>query len=216
MIDQTATSRQIGPGHQVKQTGLKEGAPSHDRAVVRATSWEPWDDMDIAEWIIQGRRLGSIGRAVSWWIGDWVNYGNTRFGEKYSRAARITGYDVQSLMNMAYVAARFSCTRRREGLSWSHHAEVAGLEADVQETWLDRAEKTRLSVHGLRDELRTWRAQLWKADESSQPDSRPGSQTGCADEHVVCPQCGFKIASKESLASRSRTLGSNSPGAGRM
>lgn len=193
---ETKGSLQTKPGRPVKQPGRHEALASRQQiqAVVRVTSWEPREGMDIAEWIIQGRRLGSIGRAVSWWIGDWVNYGNTRFGEKYSRAARITGYDVQSLMNMAYVAARFSCARRRETLSWSHHAEVAGLEADAQEMWLSRAEKTRLSVHGLREELRTWRAQVRELNAGNQQENQPSSRTGCEDHGVVCPQCGFKIA----------------------
>ena len=86
--------------------------------------------LDLPEWIRQGKSLGTIGRGAAWWIGDWVNYGSAKFGEKYARAARITGYDIQSLMNMAYVAARFHISRRRENLSWSHHAEVAAAIPD--------------------------------------------------------------------------------------
>jgi hypothetical protein len=162
------------------------------KAGVSATYWEPWDDLDIAEWIMQGRRLGSIGRGVAWWIGDWVNYGNTKFGEKYSRAARITGYDVQSLMNMAYVASRFGRSRRRENLSWSHHAELAGLAIEQQEVWLENAEKNHLTVHGLRDEVRTWRARLMKRA-IGDGDQRP-ADTAHADGVVVCPKCGYSIA----------------------
>ena len=194
MIEQSRS-----PNYQVKRSGRHEGPPPQSRAlrneqqiqpIVRATSWEAAEDIDIAEWIIQGRRLGSIGRAVSWWIGDWVNYGSARFGEKYSRAARITGYDAQSLMNMAYVAARFSCSRRRQNLSWSHHAEVAGLETDAQEMWLNRTEEAGLSVRGLREELRTWRAQMKELNAENQP----SPQDGCDNHAVVCPKCGFKIA----------------------
>ena len=54
------------------------------------------------------------------------------------RASRITGYDVQTLMNMVYVATRFESGRRRERLSWSHHAELAALEPPEQEEWLTR------------------------------------------------------------------------------
>ena len=53
-------------------------------------------------------------------------------------------------MNMVYVATRFEAERRRERLSWSHHAELAALEPDDQEQWLTRAEEQRLSVRDLR------------------------------------------------------------------
>src|SRR5688572_25663799 len=101
-----------------------------------AIAWQSGENLNLEDWIRLGMRLGSIGRGAAWWIGDWVNYGNAKFGEKYSRAARVTGYDVQSLMNMAYVSSRFQVSRRREMLSWSHHAEVAALSPQEQEQWL--------------------------------------------------------------------------------
>jgi hypothetical protein len=164
--------------------------------IVSATYWRPRNDLDVAEWIVHGRRLGTIGRGVAWWIGDWVNYGNMKFGQKYSRAARITGYDVQSLMNMSYVASRFDCSRRRENLSWSHHAELAGLAVEHQEMWLDNAEQKRISVRGLREAVRTWRANNLGGTGQPRPDTaEPDNDpvTGPADGPVVCPQCGYRI-----------------------
>ena len=97
-------------------------------------------ELTVGAWVSQGRWLGALGRASGWWIGDWIRYGNARYGDRYVDAARVTGYDVQSLRNMAYVAGRFDVSRRREALSLSHHAELAGLPVDDQELWLDRAE----------------------------------------------------------------------------
>src|SRR6059058_5382190 len=110
-----------------------------DSAVsISPTAWAASGDLSLLEWSHSGRRLGVIGRAAGWWIGDWLNYGNARFGERYVRAARITGYDVQTLMNMVYVASRFEPSRRRDNLSWSHHAELAALEPEKQDHWLER------------------------------------------------------------------------------
>lgn len=173
---------------------------------VSSVAWKPQQDMDFTEWLSQGRRLGSIGRGVAWWIGDWVNFGNVKFGEKYSRAARITGYDVKSLMNMAYVASRFELARRREALSWSHHAELAAQPPDEQERWLAFAEDKHLSVRGLRDELRTWRSRQNAEDRKAKPAAQPYStiarsvpaSISAAPPHVseepVCPRCGFHLA----------------------
>jgi hypothetical protein len=194
-------SNGLAPGRE--RTSSKD---QQAKAMVSPTYWSPWDDLGVAEWIIQGRRLGAIGRGVAWWIGDWVNYGNAKFGQKYSRAARITGYDVQSLMNMSYVASRFGCSRRREKLSWSHHAELAGLEVEYQEMWLENAERKHLSVRGLREAVRTWRAhQLGAASGAgqSQSNAEPANDDpgpGPGDGEVVCPQCGYNIEAERNRA----------------
>ena len=111
-------------------------------------------------------------------------YGNERFGEKYTRAARITGYDVQTLMNMVYVASRFDISRRRAQLSFSHHAELAALDPDEQDHWLQRAEADRLSVRCLRQELRSQRKALKDSDRLELAAASVDS------DEIVCSKCG--------------------------
>ncbi len=127
--------------------------PRPKRTIV-GPGWRPGDDMDLPAWVEQGRRLGRHARWSKWWIGDWLIYGNSRWGEKYTRAARILGYDKKTLANIVYVAKRFDFSRRREELSWSHHEVVAPLTVDEQEEWLECASSQRLSVRDLRDEVR--------------------------------------------------------------
>ena len=112
-------------------------------AGLTTTAWSPCAQLTLADWVRQGRWLGALGRGSGWWIGDWVRYGTARYGDRYGPAARVTGYDVQSLRNMAYVAGRFQTPRRRDALSFSHHAELAGLPLEEQDLWLDRAEAGR-------------------------------------------------------------------------
>lgn len=149
---------------------------------VTPTAWLSDTDIGMGEWAEHGRRLGVIGRGAGWWIGDWLRYGNERFGERYVRASRITGYDVQTLMNMVYVASRFEAHERREGLSWSHHAEVAAHPVEDRTRWLDMAESERLSVRCLREELR--RARRVEANE---PEEEPTPQ-------IECPECGCRFS----------------------
>ena len=150
------------------------------------TSWVPHGELDLRDWLQHGRRLGIVGRGVAWWLGDWLTYGNARYGERYARAARTTGYDAQSLMNMVYVASRFEPDRRRATLSWSHHAEVAALARDEQERWLDLAEREQMSVRSLRTELRTWRR---VASGRAAPGELPAAHAQGSGQHVVCPHC---------------------------
>ena len=141
-----------GARRERTRIGLQQDSGHNQR--VTPVSWQPGHAISLSQWVADGQRLGAIGRGVNWWLGDWLRFGNAKFGERYVRASRITGYDVQTLMNMVYVASRFEAERRRERLSWSHHAELAALEPDDQEQWLTRAEEERLSVRDLRGELR--------------------------------------------------------------
>lgn len=131
-----------------------------------------------------------MGRCGQWGLGDWIRYGNAKFGERYSRATRITGYDVQTLMNMVYVASRYEISRRRETLSWSHHETLAPLDPAEQESWLDRVVAEKLSVADLRTELRSAR-RGGEAPAKSSRESLQQQQAEGAD--IVCPQCGHKI-----------------------
>jgi hypothetical protein len=162
--------------------------------------WSPRRDMGIAEWSAVGRRFGEIGRCSQWWLGDWIHYGNLRFGERYSRAAKLTGYDAQSLMNMVYVSSRFAISRRRENLSWSHHATLAALDEETQEHWLTRAGEERMSVADLRVELRGRRRALKALDDPPSPLDSPelhGSAELAPGVHgtgtLVCPTCGGAV-----------------------
>lgn len=167
----------------------------HTSSALSMVAWTPKSELGIAEWSAVGRRLGAIGRCSQWWLGDWIHYGNLRFGERYARAAKLTGYDAQSLMNMVYVATRFPISRRRESLSWSHHATLAALEQDAQEHWLNRAAAQRMSVADLRMELRGRRRAL-KAVESG--DAHAGGKRASAEDSpptatLVCPTCGGSV-----------------------
>lgn len=154
-------------------------------------AWAPGQELDANEWASAGRRIGVVGRCVQWLLGDWIVYGNEKFGERYSRASKITGYDPQTLMNMVYVASRFPISRRREGLSWSHHEALAALEPDEQDSWLDQVEGHRWAVSDLRSMLRLARKRSLAErveDEGSQADDPVQMPI------VKCPRCGEEIA----------------------
>ena len=165
-----------------------------------------------------GSRLG--GSRFGWWIGDWIRYGSAKYGEKYEAAARITGYDVQSLMNMAYVASRFEISRRREKLSFSHHCELAALPLGEQELWLDRIEREGLSVHALRVQLKRSAAKLGSPPSVAEADVQAPDTQRSGGAEVVCPECGHQFAAhapssagarrRSSAGARRRAAGADS------
>jgi hypothetical protein len=165
----------------------RAGAPPSALGSLSPTAWMPRGELELRDWLEHGRRFGAIGRGVAWWIGDWLLYGNARYGERYARASRATGYDPQSLMNMVYVASRFAVHRRHQALSWSHHAELAALPLPEQERWLELAERERMSVRSLRAELRASR-RVERAVEAGA--ARPAAAPRA---NVVCPHCSGVI-----------------------
>jgi hypothetical protein len=183
-------SRSRVAGSTRANRGGESGAPELDprpSSGISKVAWAPRGDLGQSEWLATGRRLGAIGRCSQWWIGDWIRYGTARWGERYVEAARVTGYDVATLRNMAWVASQFDVSLRSDKLTWSHHVLLAPLDPDEQRRWLEHAQAQRLSVADLRTELRRTSGAEAKALESSTAEAR--SDTGSQ----VCPHCGHAL-----------------------
>lgn len=111
-------------------------------------------NLSFEDWERTGETLGRIGRACQWWIGDWLNFGERAYGEKYAQAMEATGLDYATLQNYSWVAAHIEMSRRRDVLSWSHHREVAQLNVPDQDRWLTSAEANGWSKSQLRKQLK--------------------------------------------------------------
>lgn len=90
----------------------------------------------------------------AWCLGDWLVYGQQIYGGRYREAVEQTGLDYQTLRNYAWVARRFGLSRRRDSLSFGHHAEVASLPEPEQDFWLRKAAEFGWSTSQLRREVR--------------------------------------------------------------
>jgi hypothetical protein len=128
------------------------------------------NSVTFERWEQAGRHISQIADSSAWCLGDWVVYGQSRYADRYQRAIEAVGLDYQTIRNYAWVARQFDLSRRRDTLSFQHHAEVAALAADDQETWLDRAEKYGWSRNQLRENIRA---------------SRRGGRKGSAADSVI-------------------------------
>ena len=101
---------------------------------------------------------------------------------------------------MASLATEFSPSRRRDRLTWSHHAAVASLAHPAQDAWLDRAELLKLSVADLRAGLRADRV---LESGQGQASAAPANSTASgADTLAACPNCGHVLPSAAPPAER--------------
>ncbi|MEU4685855.1 LmbU family transcriptional regulator [Streptomyces xinghaiensis] len=110
--------------------------------------------MAFEKWVGVGSYLSNIMSASSWCLGDWLVYGEASFNGRYRDAIELTSLDYQTLRNHAWVARCYPMSRRREKLSFTHHAEVASLSDPEQDFWLGKAEEHGWSAKRLRREVK--------------------------------------------------------------
>ena len=142
------------------------GAPSapasrdHEGCVVKGAvvrpvglSFDPRFPFD--DWRHLGARIAMRSNASLWWLGDWLAFGREKYGRLYKDGVALTGLDYQTLRNYAAVARRFELSRRRDKVSFQHHAEVCAMADAEQDRWLERAEFAGWSRNEFRRRLRS-------------------------------------------------------------
>ena len=138
---------------------------------VLAHALELPEGLSQERWRGVGKQFGQIEGSIMWWIGDWLNYGERRWGEIYKEAIEITGKDYSTLVHAASMASKFELGRRRPNLTWSHHREVAALDPPIADTLLARAEQQDLSRNQVRQEVK----QQKRAERQAIPPSLPAA-----------------------------------------
>lgn len=131
-------------------------------------------------WLGVGRELAAVSTSAAWCLGDWLAFGEKAYPGRYRHAIEQTSLDYQTLRNYAWVARQFVMSRRRDTLTFAHHAEVAALPEPEQDFWLRKAEEHQWPVKQLRRQVRASLAER-SADEHDDPD--PGA--GCHDRVIL-------------------------------
>jgi len=142
--------------------------------------------MSFDRWLSVGRRLSDIYSSSAWCLGDWLVYGEAAFAGRYREAIEQSSLDYQTLRNYAWVVRRFCLSRRRDSLSFGHHAEVAALPEVEQDFWLGKAEEFGWPVKRLRREVR---ASLSQRSASDCPAQRDGSRPDCPGKETQGMAC---------------------------
>jgi hypothetical protein len=133
--------------------GRQSGAGPGGGVVVSGRGLVLPSGLAFDRWLGIGRHLCAVSTSAAWCLGDWLVFGEVAFAGRYREAVELTGLDYQTLRNYAWVARRFALSRRRDALSFGHHAEVAALAEAEQDFWLRKAEEYRWAVKRLRREV---------------------------------------------------------------
>jgi hypothetical protein len=111
-------------------------------------------DIEYDQWLTLMATLQQLSTAFQFAIGDALNYGQKRFGEKYAQAMDATGCAYQSLANWSWVASSVPINNRIAGLSWTHHRLVARIGTEQQKQILESAKVRGVSVTEFEKELK--------------------------------------------------------------
>lgn len=121
---------------------------------VTPTSWQPSGPMTFDEWMAAGRTLQQIDASINFWLGDWILYGEAKWGERYAQAIEVTGWRYDRLARAKWVASKCPSWLRSQNLSWTCHLNVAHLPPGEQKEWLDKAEADGLSSAELKQAIK--------------------------------------------------------------
>lgn len=108
------------------------------------------DGLSFEEWKGVRPKLKRDEPSILWWVGDWLNYGERVYGERYWQAVEVTQYSYRHLADAKYTASRIELPRRKEKLSYTAHREVARLLPDQQDAVLDEAVSRNLNILDVR------------------------------------------------------------------
>ena len=131
---------------------------NHKKFVADRNGIQFHEELSFEEWNAIGREIVPMAKSIGFIVGDWINYGEKRYGEKYTDAIRLSGLTKETLFLYSHVARRIEILNRSKVLDFTHHIVVAKLkDPDQQRHWLDIAENHKMSVRRLRKSMNAGR-----------------------------------------------------------
>lgn len=119
------------------------------------------DYVGIGRYLGEARRVTEVQlQILEWAIGDWLDFGEWKYGDKFAQAADVTGLSPSRLANIQWLARTFPPERRRPDLTLAHHESVAALPVDEADRLLNEAADNDQTAGELRRQVQDQRAVL--------------------------------------------------------
>lgn len=139
------------------------------------TSLEIPQTTTMDEWMKIGSALKRFYSANKWWVGDWLNFGESKYGETYAQAMEETGMQYDTLKNYKWVAHSVPNVIRNDNLSFSHHYMIARFDPKEQKALLEIADQEKMT----RDQFKAFLKDRYS----------PAKQKEECDHEWVCIKC---------------------------
>lgn len=100
-------------------------------AITGSPTFEEFDQL--------GQYLRRVHTGYQWWWGDWLNYGEGAYGERFSQALEATDWEESTLRQYSWVAKNVQQENRLIGVPFGHYVNgLASLEPAEQKVWAER------------------------------------------------------------------------------
>jgi hypothetical protein len=160
--------------------GGEERAPAwefgeHRLTILPGTGWDEWQGL----WSSADR----MSRSINFWVGDALNYALAAFPDTWSQV--VDEKYIHQQHGPMWVCSRIEAGRRRAGLSYSMHRELAAIrDPRLQDEWLDRAEAGKWTVKQLKQMMAAaaYPKNGAPADPPADPENSTWNQPGEEDE----------------------------------
>ena len=122
-----------------------------------SSGWHAPAQLSFKDWQETGQALTGIYRASKLARGDWLRYGENRYGEKYAQGIELTNMSEATLKGEVYVASAWPIEERTFNLSFSHYRETAPIARDSLDEardWMAAAQSGEWTRETLRDNLK--------------------------------------------------------------
>jgi len=123
-----------------------------------ATYMQLSDETTFEQWLDIGSKLIQTTQNIMWWLGDWWNFGERKYGEAASQALSME-IPYSTFSKASYVARQIDKERRLPEVSWSVHNEIAQLDQEDQDKFLIKARDEKFTVARAREEVKKHKVQ---------------------------------------------------------
>lgn len=131
------------------------------------------EGLTYEEWAAEGPILIRMAQSAMWWVGDWIRYGERRWGETYAQAIEVTGLAEGTLRNAVWVCDRIPPSERRADVPFSTHKAAAPLDSSPRGDILKRAASEGLSEYEVRAEVKRVKEEAAAAAKPPPPEPDP-------------------------------------------
>lgn len=175
---------------------IRRGLLSAPGVTLSETALDLPKELSFEVWRDLGLQLGRAEHSISWWVGDWWAFGEHHYGERKAivESEDWNGPAFQTCRNAGSVCAAFETSRRRDALSFTHHAEVASLDPGVADVLLDEAEREGWTFRELRFAIKRQRRSRRERDLGERQLAAPERRYGVI---LADPPWRFEVRSRE-------------------
>ncbi len=113
-------------------------------------------------------QLAAIDRGSPWWLGDALNFGEDKFGEKMWAGIEVDDFNPETIAKRRSLSRQYEPEDRFIELTLTHHRDAVGLVYKVRQEALQHAR----DVGMLSGAFREYVAELKKQDENTTEASR--------------------------------------------